>query len=326
MAFQILCLSGGGYLGLYSAAVVAAVEQHTGRPIRESFDLIAGTSVGGIIALGLASGASAESIRNAFEENGSRIFSDRPPPNRVTEKIDLARSATGARYSSGPLRKTIEGILDPELTVGDLRTRVLVPAVNLTKGQPQVFKTAHHPTFVRDWRLRVVDVALATSAAPTYFPIHRIGGEMFADGGLYANSPDELALHEAEHFLRQPRDEIRMLSIGTTTSKFSFSNAINDDLGWLGWMAGQRLTSAMIASQQLNVDYMMRHRLGDRYLRIDQVQSKEQERQLRLDVASETARRDLLGLAEASAREHLPKAALIQMLAHRADPAQFYNR
>lgn len=326
MAFQILCLSGGGYLGLYSAAVVAALEEHSGRPIGESFDLIAGTSVGGIIALGIGAGATAASIRDAFLEYGVKIFSDREPPSRLAEKIDLARSAGSARYSSSPLRETIEAILDPELTVGDLGTRVIVPAVNLTKGQPQVFKTAHHPTFVRDWRLKVVDVALATSAAPTYFPIHRIGGEMFADGGLYANSPDELALHEAEHFLRQPRTEIRMLSIGTTTAKFSFSNAVNANLGWMGWMAGHRLTSAMIASQQLNVDYMMRHRLGEAYVRIDQVQSKEQERQLRLDVASETARRDLLGLAEASAREHLPKAVLIEMLAHRATPAQFYHR
>lgn len=326
MAFQILCLSGGGYLGLYSAAVVAALEDHIGHPISESFDLIAGTSVGGIIAIGLGAGATAASIRDAFVENGPKIFSDRPPATGVGEKAELARSALSARYSQGPLRDTIEQFLDPNLTIGDLLTRVMVPAVNLTKGQPQVFKTAHHRTFVRDWRLRAVDVALATSAAPTYFPIHRIGGEMFADGGLYANSPDELALHEAEYFLEQKRADIRILSIGTTTSKFSFSNALRADLGWVGWMNGQRLTGAMIGSQQLNVDYMMRHRLGESYLRIDQVQSKEQERQLRLDVASETARKDLLGLAEASAREHLPKAALLEMLAHRAAPAQFYHR
>src|SRR5688572_29697775 len=112
MAFQILCLSGGGYLGLYSAAVVAALEEHVGHPIAESFDLIAGTSVGGIIALGLGAGASAASIRDAFLKNGPAIFSDRPPPNAVAEKAELARSALSARYSSLPLRNTIEQILD----------------------------------------------------------------------------------------------------------------------------------------------------------------------------------------------------------------------
>jgi uncharacterized protein len=326
MPFQILCLSGGGYLGLYSAAVLAEIEAATGRPIAESFDLIAGTSIGGIIALGLAAGASAAEIRDAFLERGPLIFSDRPPPLGIGEKIELARSARSARYRAEPLRETIEAIVGAERRIGDLATRVIVPAVNLTKGQPQVFKTAHHPNFVRDWRLKVVDVALATAAAPTFFPIHRIGGEMFADGGLYANSPDQLALHEAEHFLDRSLNEISILSIGTTTAKFSFSSAAGEDLGWIGWMAGQRLTSAMIASQQLSVDYMMRHRLGDCYLRIDQTQSKEQERQLRLDTASPAARADLLGLAEASAREHLPNPALLRMLDHRAPAAEFHHR
>ena len=85
--------------------------------------------------------------------------------------------------------------------MGDLQHRVIIPAVNLTKGAPQMFKTAHHADFKRDHRLRLVDVALATAAAPTFFPISSIGDELFADGGLFANSPDLLALHEAEHFL-----------------------------------------------------------------------------------------------------------------------------
>src|SRR5262249_33903737 len=152
-------------------------------------------------------------------------------------------------------------------------------------GSPQVFKTDHHPTFVRDWRLPLVDVALATSAAPTFFPLHRIGSELFADGGLYANSPDQLALHQAEHFLEQELADISLLSIGTTTSKFSFSNAASTDLGWIGWMENQRLPRVMIAAQQLNADFMLGHRLKDRYLRIDHDQSPEQERQLALDSA-----------------------------------------
>lgn len=317
MSFQILCLSGGGYLGLYSSAVLAAIEE---------VDLIAGTSVGGIIALGLTSGATAAQIRDVFLQRGAEIFSDKPPPSALGEKIDLLQSATSARYRQRPLRDTIEEIVCADRTIGDLRKRVIIPALNLTKGQPQVFKTAHHPTFVRDWRLKVADVALATAAAPTYFPIHRIGGEMFADGGLYANSPDQLALHEAEHFLEQPVEEVSILSIGTTTAKFSFSSAIGEDLGWMGWMSGQRLTSAMIASQQLSVDYIMQHRLGDAYLRIDEIQSKEQERQLRLDTASPAAKQDLLGLAEASARKHLPNPSLQRMLAHNAPEAAFYHR
>jgi patatin-like phospholipase/acyl hydrolase len=85
--------------------------------------------------------------------------------------------------------------------MSDLVRPVVIPAVCLTKGGPKVFKTGHHPRFVLDWRLPVSDVALATSAAPTYFPAHRIGDDLYADGGMFANSPDMIALHEAEQFL-----------------------------------------------------------------------------------------------------------------------------
>jgi len=323
---QLLCLSGGGYLGLYTASVLAELEKASGKPLRETFDLLAGTSVGGIIALGLAAGTSAADIRDAFIENGSAIFSNLPPPQgEVARLLDLRRNFKKAKYRTEPLKAVIEDIVGANLLVGDLGQRVIVPAVNLTKGRPQVFKTPHHPTFIRDLHLKVVDVALATSAAPTFFPVHQIGGELFADGGLYANSPDFLALHEAEYFLATPVEQVRMLSIGTTTGQFSFSNATGKDLGWADWLAGQRLTSAMIASHQINTDAMLKHRLADRYLRIDQIQSREQERHLALDVATDAAKNDMLGLAEASVREFLPKAFVKTVLAHSAGQPKYYT-
>src|SRR5277367_2880466 len=75
-------------------------------------------------------------------------------------------------------------------TIGDLKHPCIVPTVCLTKGGPQIFKTDHHADFSRDHRLKAVDVALATSAAPSYFPIAEIDDGLYADGGLYANSPD----------------------------------------------------------------------------------------------------------------------------------------
>jgi patatin-like phospholipase/acyl hydrolase len=259
LAFQILSLSGGGYLGLYTACVLAELESSAARPLASCFDLIAGTSIGGIIALGLAKGTSAEAIRDSFINEGPKIFSVKPPPQTlVTKRWSLRVNATRAKYLSGALRRTIESIVGKDSKIGDLNHRVMIPTVNLTKGSPQVFKTDHHPTFVRDWKVPIVDVALATSAAPTFFPLHRIGGELFADGGLYANSPDELALHEAEYFLDQPRSGISVLSIGTTTAKFSFSNSAETDLGWMGWMDNQRLPRVMIASQQLKSKKVLR--------------------------------------------------------------------
>lgn len=327
MSYQILSLSGGGILGLYTACVLAELEQASGQPIASRFDLIAGTSIGGIIALGLAAGTSAANIRDAMVEFGPKIFTDRPPPrSSVGKKLALGTNALRARYQPEPLRQAIEKIVGKGRKIGDLQHRVLAPAVNLTKGGPQIFKTSHHETFVRDWRLDVADVALATAAAPTFFPLHRIGGELFADGGLYANAPDQLALHEAEHFLRWPKDDVWMLSIGTTTSQFSFSNTLPADMGWMAWMEDQRLPNVMIASQQIVVQEMLRHQLGARYLRIDQKQSPQQERFLGLDVASQGAILDLQGLAEASAREHLMGPTMKTLLRHEAPIPTFYNR
>lgn len=327
MPFQILSLSGGGFLGLYTACILAELEAEARKPIADCFDLIAGTSVGGIIALGLAKRSSAQSIRDAFIEDGPRIFSTKPPAqSTLGRRIALLDNATSAKYGSNILKETIEKIVGRNAKIGDLDHRVMIPTVNLTKGSPQLFKTDHHPTFVRDWRVPIVDVALATAAAPTFFPLHRIGGELFADGGLYANSPDDLALHEAEHFLDQPRSEISMLSVGTTTAKFSFSNSGETNLGWMGWMDGQRLPRVMISSQQLNAEAMMKHRLGDNYLRIDHQQSPEQERFLALDIASAGAISDLQALAESSVRDALGKTILPSFLGHTALPPTFYNR
>lgn len=326
MTFQILSLSGGGYLGLYTASVLAAIEEQTGRPIRESFDLIAGTSVGGIIALGLSAGRSAADIRDAFIEDGHKIFSPKPPAKgAVATFVRIARGLPSPRYGADALRATIERIVGPDAIVSDLKTPTLVTAVNLTKGGPTVFKTGHHPRFVLDWRRKVVDVALATSAAPTYFPVHQIGNELYADGGMFANSPDLIAVHEAEMFFGTPRDDMRVLSIGTTTTAFAFSASAGKNLGSWGWMKKERLTSVMIGSQQALTDDMMKHVLGDRYVRIDRAQAPEQQDQLALDCASPTAKRDLQAAAASSIAEVSSSKMLRSMLAHRAKPFEFIN-
>lgn len=327
MAFQILCLSGGGYLGLYTATVLAELEAEFGGRTADHFDLIAGTSIGGILALAIAARVPAAEIRDAFKAGGPKIFSSDPPPSKWLPKAKaLIAGARKAKYDPTPLKQIMEDLLDPDTHMGDLKQRAIIPAVNITKGGPQVFKTPHHPSLVRDWKLPVIDVGLATSAAPTFFPLHKIGGERFADGGLYANSPDQIALHEAEHFLGQSIGDVRMLSIGTTTASLSVSNSISLDLGWKGWMDGQFLISVMIAAQQLSTDYMMKHRLGEHYYRIDRNQSASQQASLALDVASPTATNDLLGKAEASIREHLPNKALRNFWAHQAPAQNFFQQ
>jgi uncharacterized protein len=325
MQFQILSLSGGGYLGLYTISVLAGLEERIERPIASCFDLLAGTSVGGIIALGLAAEKPADQIRAAFEKNGTSIFSSREAPKIwITRFIDFWRFFVTAKYGNKGLRETLIQILGSETLIGQLNHPVIVPAVNLTKGKPQMFKTDHHPDFKVDHLRRVVDVALATSAAPTYFPIAKIGDELFADGGLYANSPDLHALHEAEHFFEKKSEDVSILSIGSTTSKFSFSHRSGLNLGTLGW--ARRLAPTLLSSQQLDVKYMLQHKLGDRYLRLDAEQSREQERDLGLDIATEAAQETIRGLASSTVQEMLNHPMLKQMLAYRAPSPTFYYR
>jgi patatin-like phospholipase/acyl hydrolase len=325
--FHILSLSGGGYFGLYTISVLAGIEEAAGRPLARNFELLAGTSVGGIIALGLAAEVPAAKIKSAFERNGTAIFSERPAPTTWWETVrDLARYVRKPKYQPDALRRTIIDLVGEETRIGDLKHPVIVPAVNLTKGRPQVFKTPHHIDFRTDLHLKVVDVALATSAAPTYFPVAEVGDALYADGGLYANSPDLLALHEAEHFFERPMPAIHLLSIGTTTSQFSFAHAQGRQLGSFGWWREQRLVNVIIASQQHSVDFMMGHRLADRYLRLDADQSKEQERHLALDVATEDAQRTIRGLAAATVQSHINDARLKTFLSHTAPAPIFHHR
>lgn len=324
MTFQILSLSGGGYLGLYTASVLAELEEKAKRPLRECFDLIAGTSIGGLVALALAAGVPAAVIRDAIAGHGSELFSTLLPKRGPVSTLRFLISVFRPQYEPEKLRSIIDHLVGQDLTIGSLQNNVIVPAVNLTNGQPKVFKTPHHHTFEYDWRLKVSDVALATSAAPTYFPLAKIGHELFADGGLFANSPDLLAAHEAMHFFGEIETSLRLLSVGTTTSRFSFSHARGQNYGVWKWARDARLVNVIIASQQQLTDFMMRHRFGGEYVRIDAVPSREQERDLGLDIATKSATETIRGLAESTVREYASNPTLKEILKHQNRPTRFF--
>jgi patatin-like phospholipase/acyl hydrolase len=325
--FQILALSGGGFLGLYAAKLLASLEERAGRPLGRCFDLICGTSIGGIMTLGLGAEVSAERILTAFETSGQKIFSKRPrpPASGPAAALDLARSVFKPKYTGAGLRETLVSLLgDQRLSAS--RHRLVIPAVNMTKGHIQVFKTGHHKTYVIDHRRKMVDIGMATAAAPTYFPLAEVGDALFADGGLFANAPDLCGLHEATCFLGRPAEEVHILSIGTTTSKFSLAHVGGVDLGGAQWLSGGRLFATMISAQQQLAHAMLSQQMGDRYLRIDSTPSAEQQSALGLDVATAAAQRTLRGLAEAAFQEVATSPALTAFLEHEPSPPIFDNR
>jgi patatin-like phospholipase/acyl hydrolase len=115
------------------------LERQAGRPLGQCFDLIAGTSVGGILAIGLALEVPADRMRDVFRVNGERIFSSRPRPRWGW--LDARRSLLSPKYDGAELRRAITEMIGAGTTLADAKHRLLVPAVNMTKGSVQMFKT-----------------------------------------------------------------------------------------------------------------------------------------------------------------------------------------
>jgi patatin-like phospholipase/acyl hydrolase len=267
--YRILSLSGGGFLGLYTAGVLQGLEARAGRPLARCFDLVAGTSVGGVLALALAFELPAAHMVRLFERHGPRVFSRRPMPHgAVGRLLDLSRSVLGPKYSGEPLREALAAEFGTR-TLADALHPLVIPAVDVQSCRTKVFKTPHAPASRGDERLAAVDVAMAACAAPAYFPAVRVGGRRYADGGLFAVAPDLLALHEAEHFVGVPPTSIRMLSVGTAASHYRPLHDVDADAGAVGWLSEGRLVMTMISSQQQHVQAMAEDRLAERYLRLD---------------------------------------------------------
>ena len=266
---RVLSLSGGGFLGLYTAVVLEALEAQAGEPLARRFDLLAGTSIGGLLALSLAYEIPMRHVVRLFTEHGSAVFSNRAlPSGAMSRLLDLSRSVLGPKYSSEALREAIQAEFGDK-RLADALHPVVVPAVDVGLCKTKVFKTPHGPASRGDGGLRAVDVALAACAAPAYFPSVRIGRRIFADGGLFAVAPDQVALHELEHFMGVGPDRVSMLSIGTATAHYHPAEAVRDDTGAVGWLSDGRLVLTLISVQQQHVQAMMEDRLGDRYLRLD---------------------------------------------------------
>lgn len=304
--FNVLALTGGGYRGLYTAHVLAELEGFAGRPLGQCFDLIAGTSIGGILALALAFEIPMVKVVEEFHQRAPTIF----------RKRGALAGWTRAKYAQGGLRQAIQAIFSSDATLAMAKHAVIIPALNLTHGEPQVFKTRHNENYHRDYRYRVIEIALATSAAPVYFPIAQLDNQLFADGGLFANAPDLAALHEAEKFLNVDPAAVRMLSIGTTTSKYAIAHDRDKDLGAIQWMQGTRLLEVMLSAQRQMSTQIVRHRLADRYVEIDNEPAGEIWATLGLDRGDDVAHATLRGLASRDASTKLATAQLRDILAH----------
>ena len=216
--FNILSIDGGGILGLYSAEVLALIEKELfkkGTTFSNRFNLIAGTSTGGIIALALSLGYSPTEISELYKLHGEKIF------HKSYFKYLFRNWIFTNRYSSLPLQNALTEFFGDK-TVNDCKTNICILAIDVSNCQPIIFKTNHNGNLTRDIDVKLTDIALATSAAPTYFPLHSFGYYRgLADGGLWQNNPALFAIIEAcTYFVGEDKeyDSINILSIGNPLS------------------------------------------------------------------------------------------------------------
>jgi len=254
---RVLSIDGGGILGVFPAAFLANIEKECNIKIGDYFDLIVGTSTGGIIALGIGLGLSCQEILKFYRNLGPKIFK-----RNVLYKH--FKGTTEGKYSADELKKSIKGAFKSK-KLGDSTIRLAIPAMRKTDAEPIVFKTAHHPDYRRDYQRPALDVALATSAAPTYFKSFFSKCNVpLVDGGLWANNPSCVGVIEAVHVLKWPADEVSVLSIGTTKSPLKIHRKLE------GYRWGTKIIPTVMRAQSCTAINLSQLIIGkDRYHRID---------------------------------------------------------
>lgn len=234
--FKILSIDGGGIRGIIPAKTLALAEEElarTGKPNRicDYFDLICGTSTGGIIAIGLAFGMPASEILSLYRDNARNIF---PYKSNFTK---IKRILLGQElYERDVLKLLLTEAYDKyagesPARLGHCQTRVCIPAYDADRGMMHVFKTPHHPQLTRDYQIPACDIALSTAAAPVYFDsydfeytikggIQSLRYNSMIDGGIMANNPTLIGYTEAVYALNVPIGEVAILSLGTGNRMF----------------------------------------------------------------------------------------------------------
>ena len=300
--FHVLSLDGGGFKGMFAAVLLDRLEADLGISVIEHFDLMTGTSTGGIIALGLGAGLRPSEIVAFYTNHGRSIFAH-PRPRTLRR---LGRS----KYSAAPLRRALEEAFG-DVTLGDSTVPLAIPAYDLCNDTVYVFRTPHAPKLLRDGRERMVDVALATTAAPTYLPAHSLRGLRLIDGGMWANNPTIVGVVEAVNTFGYDLADIGVFSIGTTIDTVKRPARL-DRGGLVPWATDA--IPVVVRGQSLAANNHARLLLGDaNVLRIDpQVPAQD----LRLDAVSIEK---LRGRAEHCSRQISPSFQQ-KFVNHRAAP------
>jgi patatin-like phospholipase/acyl hydrolase len=252
MPTKILSIDGGGIRGVIPATVLDHIEKTVGRPIAELFDVIAGTSTGGLIALGLTCPGdagrpkfTAEEIVSIYVDDGARIF-----PRELFGRI---RQFFEEKYPDDGLNKVLEERLG-DARLADALTSVIVTAYDIEARKPVFMRSAKDDLLMRD-------VARATAAAPTYFEPE---GPLI-DGGVFATNPGMCAFVDA--YAGQANvDDTLLVSLGTGSLTKPIKAEDARSWGLAGW--ARHILDVVFDGVSDTVDYQLGQILGSRYYRL----------------------------------------------------------
>jgi len=293
--FQILSLDGGGIKGIFSAAVLSWIEEDYQTSIVDHFDLIVGTSTGGIIALGLGIGLTPKQILDFYLELGPALFRN-PLGYRNLVRLFLPK------YSQASLREALrDEKVFGDKTLGDSQKRLVIPAFDLARDDVYLFKTPHHNRLARDWNLPLWKIALATASAPTYFPVTtEIDGIRHVDGGVWSNNPVLVGIAEATSVLRVSLQNIAVLSLGTSRDVKHRPSGL-DCGGLLVW--ARHAIDVVMNAQSTGANTTASHLLGERNL--IRVNPEVPANLFKMD--GHTQSKDLVALAASESRHAAPR-------------------
>jgi patatin-like phospholipase/acyl hydrolase len=221
--FRILSINGGGIRGVIPATILAHIERETGKPAHQLFDLIVGTSTGGLIACALTKPGplSAAQIQQTYLGRGREIFS-----RSTWEAVKSLGSLAGPKYGAAGLERVLTDMLGP-VTLAQAVRPCAVTSYDISARAPRVLSS---------WgaykAMHMVHAARATSAGPTFFPPF----QQYIDGGVVANNPSAVALAEACSHFGVETDDCLVLSLGTGADERPIDPSEASGWGALSWI------------------------------------------------------------------------------------------
>jgi uncharacterized protein len=271
--FRILSCDGGGIRGVLSAVLLNRLSAAYPALLRDRSDTItmyAGTSTGGILALGLAAGLTPAQIRDLYVTDGKLIFDS----SWTRDVVELG-GLSGSKYNNENLKQILQDTFGAK-KLQDLKPRVLIASFSLDNQASDPSSRTWNPKFFHnftgadsDGDSLLVDVAMSTSAAPTYFPSYGV----YIDGGVIANNPSMAAVVEAMDGRNQPGERatlngIKLLSVGTGAS-LQYIDGVDHDWGDAQWI--KPILNVMMDGSVGVADFECRQLLGNSYCRLEPI-------------------------------------------------------